>query len=62
MISANTGSSASADALPCGFQGGFAALAPQAGLLSGIRVVEAASMMLVPSVGAALADYGAQVI
>ena len=34
----------------------------QAGLLSGIRVVEAASMVMVPSVGAALADYGAQVI
>ena len=33
-----------------------------AGLLSGIRVVEAASMVMVPSVGAALADYGAQVI
>jgi formyl-CoA transferase len=31
-------------------------------LLSGIRVVEAASMIMVPSVGAALADYGAQVI
>ena len=39
------------------------ALSPQeAGLLSGIRVVEAASMIMVPSVGAALADYGAQVI
>ena len=34
----------------------------QAGLLSGIRVVEAASMIMVPAVGAALADYGAQVI
>ena len=34
----------------------------EAGLLSGIRVVEAASMIMVPSVGAALADYGAQVI
>ena len=33
-----------------------------AGLLSGIRVVEAASMVMVPSVGAALADYGAEVI
>ena len=33
-----------------------------AALLSGIRVVEAASMIMVPSVGAALADYGAQVI
>jgi len=32
------------------------------GLLSGIRVVEAASMIMVPSVGALLADYGAQVI
>jgi crotonobetainyl-CoA:carnitine CoA-transferase CaiB-like acyl-CoA transferase len=31
-------------------------------LLSGIRVLEAASMVMVPSVGAALADYGAQVI
>jgi len=39
------------------------ALSPQeGGLLSGIRVVEAASMIMVPSVGAALADYGAQVI
>ena len=39
------------------------ALSPQeAGLLSGIRVVEAASMIMVPSVGAALADYGAQVV
>jgi crotonobetainyl-CoA:carnitine CoA-transferase CaiB-like acyl-CoA transferase len=39
------------------------ALSPQeAGLLSGIRVVEAASMIMVPSVGAVLADYGAQVI
>jgi hypothetical protein len=36
--------------------------AQQAGLLSGIRVVEAASMVMVPSVGAALADFGAQVI
>jgi formyl-CoA transferase len=36
--------------------------AQEAGLLSGIRVVEAASMVMVPSVGAALADYGAQVI
>jgi crotonobetainyl-CoA:carnitine CoA-transferase CaiB-like acyl-CoA transferase len=34
----------------------------QAGLLSGIRVVEAASMIMVPSVGTALADYGAEVI
>lgn len=32
------------------------------GLLSGIRVIEAASMIMVPSVGAALADYGAEVI
>jgi crotonobetainyl-CoA:carnitine CoA-transferase CaiB-like acyl-CoA transferase len=31
-------------------------------MLSGIRVLEAASMVMVPSVGAALADYGAQVI
>lgn len=39
------------------------ALSPQeAGLLSGIRVLEAASMIMVPSVGAVLADYGAQVI
>ena len=39
------------------------ALPPQtAGLLSGIRVVEAASMVMVPSVGAILADYGAQVV
>src|SRR4029078_12301826 len=35
---------------------------PGQGLLSGICVVEAASMVMVPSVGAALADYGAQVI
>lgn len=34
----------------------------EAGLLSGIRVLEAASMIMVPSVGAVLADYGAQVI
>ena len=34
----------------------------QAGLLSGIRVLEAASMVMVPSVGAVLADYGAEVI
>jgi formyl-CoA transferase len=34
----------------------------QEGLLSGIRVVEAASMIMVPSVGALMADYGAQVI
>jgi crotonobetainyl-CoA:carnitine CoA-transferase CaiB-like acyl-CoA transferase len=33
-----------------------------AGLLAGIRVLEAASMIMVPSVGAVLADYGAQVI
>lgn len=39
------------------------ALSPQDNsLLSGIRVVEAASMIMVPSVGAALADYGAEVI
>src|SRR5690348_13051265 len=31
-------------------------------VLSGLRVVEAASMIMVPAVGAALADYGAQVI
>lgn len=31
-------------------------------LLSGLRVVEAASMVMVPSVGAILADYGAEVI
>ena len=31
-------------------------------LLSGIRVLEAASMIMVPSVGAVLADYGAEVI
>jgi formyl-CoA transferase len=40
----------------------MALAAQEAGLLSGIRVVEAASMVMVPSVGAALADYGAQVI
>ena len=34
----------------------------EAGLLSGIRVVEAASMIMVPSVGAIMADYGAEVI
>jgi crotonobetainyl-CoA:carnitine CoA-transferase CaiB-like acyl-CoA transferase len=39
------------------------AVSPQeTGLLTGIRVLEAASMVMVPSVGAALADYGAQVI
>src|SRR5258706_1053375 len=39
------------------------AISPQeAGLFSGIGVLEAASMVMVPSVGAALADYGAQVI
>jgi formyl-CoA transferase len=38
---------------------GHPALKP---LLSGIRVIEAASMVMVPSVGAALADYGAEVI
>ena len=37
-------------------------MATDAGLLSGIRVVEAASMVMVPSVGAALADFGAEVI
>lgn len=31
-------------------------------LLSGIRVIEAASMIMVPSVGAALADFGAEVV
>ena len=31
-------------------------------ILSGLRVVEAASMIMVPSVGAALADYGAEVV
>ena len=31
-------------------------------VLSGLRVVEAASMIMVPAVGAALADYGAQVV
>lgn len=36
--------------------------AQETGLLSGIRVIEAASMIMVPSVGAALADYGAEVI
>jgi crotonobetainyl-CoA:carnitine CoA-transferase CaiB-like acyl-CoA transferase len=40
----------------------MALLSQEAGLLSGIRVLEAASMIMVPSVGAALADYGAQVI
>lgn len=40
----------------------MASLPQEAGLLSGIRVLEAASMVMVPSVGAALADYGAQVI
>jgi len=34
----------------------------QAGLLSGIRVLEAASMIMVPSVGAIMADYGAEVV
>jgi formyl-CoA transferase len=34
----------------------------QAPLLANLRVVEAASMIMVPSVGAALADYGAQVV
>ncbi|HEX2464517.1 MAG TPA: CoA transferase [Thermoanaerobaculia bacterium] len=32
------------------------------GLLSGLRVVEAATMVMVPSVGALLADYGAEVV
>jgi crotonobetainyl-CoA:carnitine CoA-transferase CaiB-like acyl-CoA transferase len=40
----------------------MARLQQEGGLLSGIRVLEAASMIMVPSVGAALADYGAQVI
>jgi len=31
-------------------------------VLSGLRVLEAASMVMVPSVGAALADYGAEVV
>ena len=31
-------------------------------LLSGLRVVEAATMVMVPSVGAVLADYGAEVV
>ena len=35
---------------------------PAPGLLSGIRVVEAATMVMVPSVGVVLADYGAQVV
>ena len=34
----------------------------EAGLLSGIRVLEAASMIMVPSVGAIMADYGAEVV
>jgi formyl-CoA transferase len=34
----------------------------ETGLLSNLRVVEAASMIMVPSVGAALADFGAEVI
>ena len=34
----------------------------QASLLHGVRVVEAASMIMVPSVGALLADYGAEVV
>lgn len=34
----------------------------ETGFLSHLRVLEAASMIMVPSVGAALADYGAQVI
>ncbi|MGH8687801.1 MAG: CaiB/BaiF CoA transferase family protein [Burkholderiales bacterium] len=34
----------------------------ESGLLSGVRVLEAASMIMVPSVGAVLADYGAEVI
>jgi formyl-CoA transferase len=33
-----------------------------AAILAGVRVVEAASMIMVPSVGAALADYGAEVV
>jgi len=40
----------------------MASSSPEAGLLAGTRVLEAASMVMVPSVGAALADYGAQVI
>jgi formyl-CoA transferase len=37
------------------------AVPTQAPLLSSLRVLEAASMVMVPSVGAALADYGARV-
>lgn len=40
----------------------MATTSQEPGLLSGIRVIEAASMIMVPSVGAALADYGAEVI
>jgi crotonobetainyl-CoA:carnitine CoA-transferase CaiB-like acyl-CoA transferase len=40
----------------------MATTSQEAGLLAGIRVLEAASMIMVPSVGAVLADYGAQVI
>ncbi|HVR29454.1 MAG TPA: CoA transferase [Thermoanaerobaculia bacterium] len=40
----------------------MAAPSRSAGLLAGIRVVEAATMVMVPSVGAAFADYGAQVV
>jgi formyl-CoA transferase len=35
---------------------------PEAQLLEGIRVVEVATMVLVPSVGAVMADFGAEVI
>ena len=40
----------------------MAASSEGAGRLSNLRVLEAASMIMVPSVGAALADYGARVI
>jgi formyl-CoA transferase len=40
----------------------MASSSPESGLLANIRVVEAASMIMVPSVGAVLADYGAEVI
>jgi crotonobetainyl-CoA:carnitine CoA-transferase CaiB-like acyl-CoA transferase len=35
---------------------------PEGGLLEGIRVVEAATMIMVPSAAAVLSDYGAEVI
>src|SRR5258706_10364859 len=40
----------------------MAASQQESGLLSGIRVLEVATMVMVPSVGAVLADYGAQVV